>query len=60
MRLILWNTRSTTVKSGNAVWRGYRVLPERFEFWTARDDDVHDRFEYRRSGDRWHRRRLQP
>jgi pyridoxamine 5'-phosphate oxidase len=52
--------RSTSVKSGNAVWRGYRVLPERFEFWTARDDDVPDRFEYRRSGDRWHRRRLQP
>ena len=41
-------------------WCGYRVVPERFEFWIAREDDVHDRFEYRRSGDGWHRRRLQP
>ena len=41
-------------------WRGYRVLPERFEFWSADDDYVHDRFEYRRSGGGWSRRRLQP
>jgi pyridoxamine 5'-phosphate oxidase len=41
-------------------WRGYRVLPERFEFWTADEDYVHDRFEYLRSDDGWHRRRLQP
>jgi len=43
-----------------AFWRGYRVLPERFEFWTADEDYVHDRFEYLRSGEGWHRRRLQP
>ena len=43
-----------------AFWRGYRALPERFEFWTADEDYVHDRFEYLRSGDGWHRRRLQP
>lgn len=41
-------------------WRGYRVVAERFEFWTAREDYVHDRFEYVRSGDGWSRRRLQP
>jgi pyridoxamine 5'-phosphate oxidase len=41
-------------------WRGYRVVPERFEFWSADENYVHDRFEYRRSGDRWRRRRLQP
>ena len=41
-------------------WRGYRVLPERFDFWIAREDEVHDRFEYLRSGDGWRRRRLQP
>jgi pyridoxamine 5'-phosphate oxidase len=43
-----------------AFWRGYRVLPERFEFWIADEDYVHDRFEYLRSGDGWSRRRLQP
>jgi pyridoxamine 5'-phosphate oxidase len=43
-----------------SFWRGYRVLPERFEFWVADEDYVHDRFEYLRSGEGWHRRRLQP
>jgi pyridoxamine 5'-phosphate oxidase len=41
-------------------WCGYRVVPERFEFWTADEDFVHDRFEYLKIGDRWRRRRLQP
>jgi pyridoxamine 5'-phosphate oxidase len=41
-------------------WHGYRVLPERFEFWIADEDYVHDRFEYLRSDSGWHRRRLQP
>jgi Pyridoxine 5'-phosphate oxidase C-terminal dimerisation region len=41
-------------------WRGYRVLPERFEFWIADEDYVHDRFEYLRRVDSWQRRRLQP
>jgi pyridoxamine 5'-phosphate oxidase len=41
-------------------WRGYRVVPERFEFWIADENYVHDRFEYVRNGDRWRRRRLQP
>ena len=41
-------------------WRGYRVLPDRFEFWSADDDYVHDRFEYLPRGEGWRRRRLQP
>jgi pyridoxamine 5'-phosphate oxidase len=41
-------------------WVGYRVVPERFEFWIEDDDYVHDRFEYVRDGDGWSRRRLQP
>jgi pyridoxamine 5'-phosphate oxidase len=41
-------------------WRGYRVRPDRFDFWIADDDYVHDRFEYLRSGEGWQRRRLQP
>ena len=43
-----------------SFWVGYRVVPERLEFWTVDDDYVHDRFEYVRDGDRWARRRLQP
>lgn len=43
-----------------SFWIGYRVVPERFEFWSVDDDYVHDRFEYRRDGDGWARRRLQP
>jgi pyridoxamine 5'-phosphate oxidase len=41
-------------------WIGYRVVPERFDFWAAHADGVHDRFEYTRDGGGWSRRRLQP
>jgi pyridoxamine 5'-phosphate oxidase len=41
-------------------WRGYRVVPHRFDFWTEDEDYVHDRFEFQRDGDGWRRRRLQP
>lgn len=44
-----------------AFWRGYRIVPERYEFWLADPDFVHDRFEYRPSdGGGWTLRRLQP
>jgi pyridoxamine 5'-phosphate oxidase len=44
-----------------ADWGGYRLLPERFEFWLSRQDRLHDRVEYLREPDgRWTRRRLQP
>ena len=32
-------------------WRGYRVLAERFEFWIADENYVHDRFEYLRGSE---------
>jgi pyridoxamine 5'-phosphate oxidase len=42
-------------------WGGYRLLPERFEFWVSREDRLHDRVEYLREPDgSWTRRRLQP
>ncbi|MFZ5842115.1 MAG: pyridoxamine 5'-phosphate oxidase [Pseudomonadota bacterium] len=41
-------------------WGGYRVVPERIEFWQAGEHRLHDRFEYRRDGDRWHIQRLNP
>jgi pyridoxamine 5'-phosphate oxidase len=43
-----------------AFWVGYRVVPERFEFWSVDEDFVHDRFEYVRDGGGWRRTRLQP
>jgi pyridoxamine 5'-phosphate oxidase len=43
-----------------SFWVGYRVVPERFEFWIEDDDYVHDRFEYTRDAGAWRRRRLQP
>ncbi|MFZ5724061.1 MAG: pyridoxamine 5'-phosphate oxidase [Pseudomonadota bacterium] len=41
-------------------WGGYRVLPQRIEFWQAGDHRLHDRFVYTRSGDRWAIARLNP
>ncbi|HUZ19658.1 MAG TPA: pyridoxamine 5'-phosphate oxidase [Acidimicrobiales bacterium] len=41
-------------------WGGYRVQPDRFEFWVSHPDRLHDRFEYRLEGNRWMIRRLNP
>jgi pyridoxamine 5'-phosphate oxidase len=41
-------------------WGGYRVLPERIEFWQGRLDRLHDRLQYRRQGETWIRERLAP
>lgn len=41
-------------------WGGYRVRPEVVELWQGRPSRLHDRFEYRRAGDGWSVRRLQP
>lgn len=41
-------------------WGGYRLVPDRVEFWTGMLHRFHDRVEYRRSGDDWDWRRLQP
>lgn len=41
-------------------WGGYRLVPASIEFWTHRDDRLHDRIRYVRNGDGWRRERLAP
>ncbi|MGH9408512.1 MAG: pyridoxamine 5'-phosphate oxidase [Vicinamibacterales bacterium] len=41
-------------------WGGYRVIPDRIEFWYGRPGRLHDRVLYVRSGDQWTVRRLYP
>ncbi|HTW83455.1 MAG TPA: pyridoxamine 5'-phosphate oxidase [Candidatus Sulfotelmatobacter sp.] len=41
-------------------WGGYRVVPERFEFWQGRPNRVHDRLVYERDGAAWRLIRLSP
>jgi pyridoxamine 5'-phosphate oxidase len=42
-------------------WGGYRVIPDRIEFWQGRPNRLHDRIEFRRTdADRWERARLAP
>jgi pyridoxamine 5'-phosphate oxidase len=41
-------------------WVGYRLAPERFEFWQGGQDRLHKRIEYTLSDQTWSWRRLQP
>jgi pyridoxamine 5'-phosphate oxidase len=44
-----------------AHWGGYRLQPERIEFWKGRPGRLHDRILYERQKDgSWHRFRLAP
>ena len=41
-------------------WGGYRLRPERFEFWQGHPFRLHDRVTYVADGDRWKTMRLMP
>ncbi len=41
-------------------WGGYRLVPDRWEFWQGRKSRLHDRLRYRRDDQRWIRERLAP
>jgi pyridoxamine 5'-phosphate oxidase len=44
-----------------AWWGGLRIVPQRMEFWQARQNRLHDRIAYDRQPDRtWQRQRLMP
>ena len=44
-----------------SFWGGYRVVPDRYEFWQGRQNRLHDRFEYRQvTGGAWQIERLAP
>ena len=43
-----------------AFWSGYRLIPERFEFWQGRPDRLHDRMVVARQGGEWVQTRLNP
>ncbi len=41
-------------------WGGFRLVPDRWEFWQGRKSRLHDRLSYRREDGAWLRERLAP
>lgn len=41
-------------------WGGYRIVPQKIEFWQGRENRVHDRILYAKEGSSWKISRLAP
>ena len=41
-------------------WSGFRLKPERIEFWQERPFRLHDRVLFTRDGNQWRKQRLFP
>ncbi len=42
------------------IWGGFRLIPERFEFWQGRENRLHDRICYIKKNNKWKIVRLAP
>jgi len=41
-------------------WGGYKLFPDRFEFWQGRESRMHDRIVYLIENNKWNKKRLYP
>ncbi|MGH7064236.1 MAG: pyridoxine 5'-phosphate oxidase C-terminal domain-containing protein, partial [Stellaceae bacterium] len=41
-------------------WSGFRIVPQRIEFWQEQPSRLHDRWLFVREGEGWRRQRLYP
>ncbi|OGU58354.1 MAG: pyridoxamine 5'-phosphate oxidase [Ignavibacteria bacterium GWF2_33_9] len=41
-------------------WGGYRLIPDKFEFWQGRPSRLHDRFQFDKTDGKWSVTRLYP
>lgn len=60
-----WIAQSRTYPEGGEVprparWQGYRIRPTTVEFWSGRENRLHDRLRFRRTEDGWVTERLAP
>ncbi len=53
-------TRDRLYGSVHADWGGFRLVPDRWEFWQGRKSRLHDRLRYALHDGQWLRERLAP
>ena len=41
-------------------WGGFKIVPSLMEFWQGREDRLHDRFQFVKTGSSWSHQRLAP